>query len=104
MLEMLDFTIHIGSTPTFSICISTLPTQYTMFMTNNNMTTTNMTTTWHVHVHAITSYYTHNQRVWNGGFNMKRFLVQFLKNKKSGNNCMLATVLYSQNIGGKRMP
>ena len=33
-LETLDFTIHIGNTPTFyiSICISTLPTQHTMFI------------------------------------------------------------------------
>ena len=35
MLEALDHTIHIGSTPTFlylSICISTLPTQHTTFI------------------------------------------------------------------------
>ena len=34
MLETLDYTIRIGSTPTFyiSICISTLPTQHTSFI------------------------------------------------------------------------
>ena len=34
MLETLDYTIRIGSTPTFyiSICISTLPTQHTTFI------------------------------------------------------------------------
>ena len=35
MLKILDgiqYTIHIGSTLTFSICFSTLPTQYTTFI------------------------------------------------------------------------
>ena len=36
-LETLDFTLRIGSTPTFyiSICISTLPTQHTIHLLKN---------------------------------------------------------------------
>ena len=38
MLETLDYTIRIGSTPTFyiSICISTLPTQHTTFISDKH--------------------------------------------------------------------
>ena len=32
MLETLDFAFYIGRTPTFVICISTLPMQDTMFI------------------------------------------------------------------------
>ena len=32
MLETLDYTIRIASTLSFSICISTLPTQHTTFI------------------------------------------------------------------------
>ena len=41
MLEMLDYTIRIGSTPTIfiSICISILPMQHTTFIGHSNMAT-----------------------------------------------------------------